>query len=54
MQASWSQDHLTRKKMYIYTLTKNILYAKLIYCDHLNKNFEHLDLKITKIWVQQN
>ena len=53
MQASWSQDHQTRKKMCIYTLTKNILYAKLIYYDHLNKNFEHLDLRITKIWVQQ-
>ena len=25
----------------------------LIYCHHLNKNIEHCNLKITKIWVQQ-
>ena len=36
-----------------YTLAKKILYTKLIYCDYPNKNFEHPDLKITKIWVQQ-
>ena len=26
---------------------------KLTYCDYSNKNFEHVDLRITKIWVQQ-
>ena len=40
------------KKKYIYTLVKKILYAKLTYCDHPNKNIEHPDLRITKIWVQ--
>ena len=40
-------------KKYIYTLTKKILYAKLTYCDHPNKNNEHPDLRITKIWVQK-
>ena len=30
------------KKTCIYTLTKKILYAKLTYYDHLNKNVEHL------------
>ena len=30
-----------------------MLYAKLTYCDYLNKNFEYPDLRITKIWVQQ-
>ena len=30
-----------------------MLYAKLIYFDHPNKNVEHFDLKITKILVQQ-
>ena len=39
--------------IYIYIFPKKILYAKLIYCDHPNKNVEHLDLRITKIWVQQ-
>ena len=39
--------------IYIYTFAKKILYAKLIYCDHPNKNVEHPDLRITKIWVQQ-
>ena len=37
----------------IYTLTKKILYAKLTYCDHPNKNYEHPDLRITQIWVQK-
>ena len=41
-------------KKYIYTLTKNILYAKLTYCKYPNKNFEHPNLRITKILVQQN
>ena len=40
-------------KKYTYTFAKKILYAKLIYCDYPNKNFEHFDLRITKIWVQQ-
>ena len=43
---------LTCKKC-IYTPVKNILYAKLTYCDHPNKNYEHSDLRITKIWIQQ-
>ena len=39
--------------MYIHnTLAKKILYAKLTYCDYPNKNVEHLDLRITKIWIQ--
>ena len=36
-----------------HTLAKKILYAKLTYWDYFNKNFEHPDLRITKIWVQQ-
>ena len=40
-------------KKCIYTLAKKILYAKLTYCNYLNKNVEHPDLRITKIWVQQ-
>ena len=43
-----------QKKMYIYTCSKKILYAKLTYCDYPNKNFEHPNLRITKICVQQN
>ena len=38
-------------KKCIYALAKKILYAKLTYCDHLNKNFEHPNLRIIKIWV---
>ena len=34
-------------------MPKKNLYAKLIYCDHPNKNVEYFDLRITKIWVQQ-
>ena len=53
MQAS---DHnlldLEKKKksvyIYIYIFAKKILYAKLTYCDYLNKNFEHPELRITK------
>ena len=37
----------------MYALTKKILCAKLTYCDQPNKNVEHPDLRITKIWVQQ-
>ena len=37
----------------IYTLAKKILYVKITYCDYSNKNVEHSDLRITKIWVQQ-
>ena len=40
--------------MYIYILAKKILYAKLTYCNHPNKNFEHPNLRIKKIWVQKN
>ena len=47
----WSQ--VTCRKIYIYTLAKNILYAKLTYCDYPNKIFEHPNLIIIKIWVQQ-
>ena len=32
-----------------YTLAKKIFKAKLTYCDHSNKNVEHLDLRIVKI-----
>ena len=42
-------DHkttLTCKKC-IYTVAKEILYAKLTYCDYPNKNFEYLELRIT-------
>ena len=40
-------------KKYIYTLVKKLLHVKLIYYDHLNKNIEYIDLRITKSWVQQ-
>ena len=40
-------------KKNVYTLAKNILYTKLIYCDHYNKNIEHSNLRITKIWVKK-
>ena len=43
---------LTCKKIYVYICQK-ILYAKLTYCDYHNKNFEHFDLRITKIWVEK-
>ena len=36
--------------IYIY-IPKKILYAKITYCDHPNKNFEYLDLRITKFWI---
>ena len=32
---------------------KSIWYVKLIYCDHPNRNVEHSDLRIIKIWFQQ-
>jgi len=38
--------------MYIYTC-QNILYAKLTYYDYFNKNYEHTDLRITKIWIKK-
>ena len=41
-------------KKCIYTFVKKILYAKPTYCDQSNKNVEHPDLRITKIWVQKN
>ena len=54
---TWLAPNLQKekeKKKSIYTLAKNILlYAKLIYRDYLNKNVEHPDLRIIKIWVQQ-
>ena len=34
-----------KKKKYIYTCQK-ILYYKLTYCDHFNKNVEYYDLRI--------
>ena len=49
----WSQDQPDLQKKYIYTLAKKILYAKLTYYDYHNKIFEQIDLRITKIWVQQ-
>ena len=39
--------------IYIYIQALAALYAKLTYCDYLYENFEHSDLRITKIWVQQ-
>ena len=42
-------DHPNLKKKIIYILLKYILYTKLTYFDHLNKNFEHLYLKIIRI-----
>ena len=39
--------------IYIYLSKKKNLYAKIIYCDHPNKNVEHPNLRITKIWFQQ-
>ena len=49
----WSQDHPELLKNVYRHLLKKILYAKLTYCDHPDKNVEHPDLRITKIWVQQ-
>ena len=53
-----AMDHPTYKKnvyIYIYmcVCVKKKLYAKLPYCDYLNKNFKHPDMRITKIWVKQ-
>ena len=48
-------DHPDLKKcvcVYIYILLKNILYIKLTYFDHPNKNIEKLYLRIIRIWVQ--
>ena len=49
----WSQDHPNLEKKCIYTLVKKILYAKLTYYNHPNKNVEYPNLRIIKIWVQQ-
>ena len=38
--------------IYIYIFQKNILFTKLTYFNHSNKNIEHFYLKLTKIWVQ--
>ena len=48
-----SQDHPDLQKNIFIHLTKKILYAKLTCCDYPNKYFEHPNLRITKIWVQQ-
>ena len=37
-----------------HTLAKKILYAKLTYFDYLNKNFEHLNFRITKFEFNKN
>ena len=42
---------LTRKYC-IYILQKFILFTKLTYFDHSNKNVEHFYLGIIRIWVQ--
>ena len=42
-------DHLDLKKLYIYIPKKYILFTKLIYFDHLNKNFEHFYLRLMRI-----
>ena len=54
-KSSWSHDHSDLQKMaYIHLQKrKKNLYVKLTYCDHLNKNVEHPNLRITKSWVQQ-
>ena len=44
---------LTNKKNVYIHLQKKKLYVKLTYCDYPNKNFEHFNLRMTKIWVQQ-
>ena len=50
----WSQEHPNLQKIaYVHLLKNSYIYAKLIYCEHLNKNVEYSDLRITKIWVQQ-
>ena len=54
MQAKVVTEPPQLTKNCIYTLAKKKkkqLYAKLTYCDHLNKNVEHSDLRITKFWV---
>ena len=43
-------DYPDFKKLYIYIL--NILFTKLTYFDHPNKNVEHFYLKLIRIWVQ--
>ena len=45
--------HYLQKKKCIYTFVKKLLYVKLTYCDHSNKNVKQLGLRITKSWVQQ-
>ena len=37
--------------IYIYIFQKKLLYAKITYYDHPNKNFEYLDLRITKFLI---
>ena len=57
----WSQDHpdlqknayIHLAKKCIYTLGKKLLYIKLTYCDHSNKNVEYPNLRISKNWVQE-
>ena len=50
-----SYDHPDlQKNVYMFApKKKKKLYTKLTYCNHFNKNIEHPDLKITRIWVQQ-
>ena len=42
-------DLLDLKKKCIYILLKNILYTKLAYFDHSNKNIKHLYLRSIRI-----
>ena len=41
-------DHLDLKNC-IYILLKNILFTKLTYFDHSNKNFKHFYLRLIRI-----
>ena len=52
-KSGWSQDHPDLQKNCICTLVKKELYVKITYCDHLNKNIEQPELRITKSQVQQ-
>ena len=42
-----------KKNVYIHLLIYIYIYiySKLTYCDHSNKNVEHPDLGIAKIWL---
>ena len=42
------QGKVVTRPPWLAHVAKKILYAKLTYCDHPNKNVEHPDLRIIK------